>query len=289
MVQSLGDIKVYGFIGSPIGYTRKGKPVYLVAGGADDEEGVQGPTTDTDTGSVEPQESAAPWAHYVEPLPDSVRPLVEPIFKQWDSDVTKRFQTYSQNQAKYEPWNPIIEQYGTPDQAQAAFQLMQAINENPEQVYQALVEEFGFGDQGGSEPEDSDTGDEDPLDPRVQQYAQMTEQMAEIMLAQQQAEAQAQEDAELERYMGELTTKYGEFDNEYVLAHMNLGYTGEQAVEKYQKMLEQYVSKAPAASAPVVLGAGGGLPSQAVDPGKLNSKDTRSLVAQMLAAQAAES
>lgn len=279
----------YGFIGEPIGCTRRGKPIYMVRGGSTpDGEGIQGPTTGTDTGATEPQENATPWAQYLEPLPESVRPLVEPVFKQWDGDVTKRFQAYSQDQAKYKPWDSVIEQYGDPQQAQAAFQLMQAINENPEQVYQALVQEFGFGDQGGTEPEDDlDDSDTPARDPEFETVKNMTEQMAEIMLAQQMADQQAQEDRKLEEYMGQLTEKYGDYDNEYVLAHMNLGYTGEQAVEKYQSMLNNRIAAAP--QAPRILGAGGGLPSQAVDPAQLNSRDTKALVAQMLAAQAAES
>jgi hypothetical protein len=246
-------------------------------------ENVQGPTSGTDNGQTEPQEHAAPWAQYTQELPDSVRPLVEPVFQKWDADVTKRFQKYSQDLEPFKAWQPVIEQYGDPQVAQQAFALMEAINTDPEKVYQALAEQFGFGDQGGTEPEDEDAP---YVDPEFQTVKQMTEQMAQIMLQQEEAARAAEEDAALESHLAELKEKYGEYDEEYVLAHLNLGYTGEQAVEKFQQMMGTVRQKLTGPSAPVLLGSGGGLPSQSIDPAQLNSKDTKSLVAQMLAAQA---
>lgn len=245
---------------------------------------VQGPTTDTDTGQVEPQEQKAPWAEYLEPLPESVRPLVEPTFKKWDADVTQRFQQYSQTLEPYKAWDPVIQEFQDPQVAQQAAALMQAINEDPERVYRALAEQFGFGDQGAEEPTTEESSPEDYVDPEFATYRQMTENMAAIMLAQQQAEEAAREDAALDNYLTELKTKYGDFDDEYVLAHMHLGMDGEQAVAKFQGLLNQRLAQVP--TAPTILGAGGGLPSQAIDPAQMNSKDVKNLVAQMLAAQA---
>lgn len=248
-------------------------------------EDVQGPTTDTDNGAAEPTANSnpAPWAEYLEPLPDSVRPLVEPAFKKWDADVTQRFQKYSQDLESYKEWDPIREEFGDPQVALQAAQLMQAINEDPERVYRALAENFGFGDQGGQEPE-PENDPSDYVDPEFAAYRQMTENMAQIMLAQQEAESAAKEDAELDNYLSELKSKHGDFDEEYVLAHMHLGMDGEQAVAKFQSIIGN--ARQTSQTAPTILGSGGGLPSQVIDPGQLNSRDTKALVAQMLAAQA---
>lgn len=248
---------------------------------------VQGPTTDTDNGQVEPQEQKAPWADYLEPLPESVRPLVEPTFKKWDADVTQRFQQYSQTLEPYKAWDPVIQEFQDPQVAQQAAALMQAINDDPERVYRALAEQFGF--DAGQGDEEADNGfdkPEDYVDPEFAQYRQMTENMAAIMLAQQEAERAAQEDAELDQYISGLKQKYGDFDDEYVLAHMHLGMDGEQAVAKFQSILQNRLAQVP--TAPTILGSGGGLPSMAIDPGQLNSRDTKNLVAQMLAAQMKE-
>jgi len=253
---------------------------------SEDVGSVQGPTTDTDNGSAEPQENKAPWADYLEPLPDSVRPLVEPVLRKWDADTTQRFQRYSQQLEPYKAWDPVIQEFQDPQVAQQAAQLMHAINTDPEQVYRALAENFGFGDQGNEEPEEPDD-DKPYVDPEFATVKQMTEAMAEIMLAQQQEAAQAQEDAELDQYIGSLKQQYGDFDEEYVLAHMSLGLSGEQAVGKFQQLVGGVRQQVAGPPAPTILGSGGGLPSQAIDPGSLTSKDARALVAQMLS-QAAQ-
>jgi hypothetical protein len=72
------------------------------------------PVTDTAVTAEEP--AASPWAEYLEPLPESVRPLVEPAFKEWDAQVTKRFQSLH---SEYEPYKQIIDDYEPDALAQA--------------------------------------------------------------------------------------------------------------------------------------------------------------------------
>lgn len=250
------------------------------------DEDVQGHTdlsVGTDNGATESVSNRAPWADDLDSLPESVRPLVEPVFKKYDANTTQRFQKYSQDLEPYKAWDATIEQFGSPETAMQAHQLMQMLNDDPEQVYKALVEQFGYGDQGVEEP---DTDEESNyVDPEFASVKQMTEAMAGIMLQQQEDAEQAQEDAELAAHLADLTAKFGDYDEEYVLAHLQLGYTGEQAVEKYQKAINGRLAQAP--TAPTILGGGGGLPSQAIDPATMSSKEIKNLMAQMLA-QAAQ-
>lgn len=246
------------------------------------EDDVQGPTTDTDNGAAEPVISTTPWAQYLEPLPESVRPLVEPAFREWDAATTQRFQKYSQQLEPYKAWDDTIEQFGDPQVAQQAFALMQALNDDPAKVYQAIAENYGFGDQGNAEPEYPDEN-APYVDPEFASVKQMTEAMAQIMLADQQARDEANEDAELDEHLSTLTEAHGEFDQEYVLGLMQIGYSGEQAVEKYLAVMGQIQQRVTGPPAPTILGSGGGLPSEAVDPASMSSKDTKALVAQMLA------
>lgn len=249
-----------------------------------DEDIVQGqPEGGTDTGAVEPVPNRAPWADDLDSLPESVRPLVEPVFRKYDANTTQRFQKYSQDLEPYKAWDESIQQFGSPEIAQQAFSLMQAINDDPERVYKLLAENYGYGDQGVEEP-DTDS-EAEYVDPEFASVKQMTEAMAEIMLAQQQEQQYANEDAQLNAHLEDLKTKFGDYDEEYVLAHLQLGYTGEQAVAKYQQAINARLTSAP--TAPTILGGGGGLPSQAMDPGNMSSKDIKNLMAQMLA-QAAQ-
>lgn len=226
------------------------------------------------------------WSSYLEDLPESVRPLVAPKFEEWDKNVQQLTQKVH---SRYEPlreWEPLASEYD-PEIAMQALQLMEALNEDPRRVYDALAENFGFGQtqapSGQGQDDNADFLDEDgnPLDPRIQNVEQMTNAMAEILLAQQRIQQEAQEDAELENYLQELADTHGDYDEEYVLAQMHMGVDGEEAVRKYHELVGQARQSQP--NAPTVLGSGGGLPSQAIDVNSLDSAATKSLVAQFLA------
>lgn len=230
-----------------------------------------------------PQEPVSPYAEHLESLPESVRPLVEPIFKKWDADVTQRFQQVHSQYEPYKAWEPIASEYD-PDTVQQAIQLAQVLNEDPRRVYDALAENFGYAsEQGHADPDAEDDSEFDGpvIDPRLQTVEEMTNAMAEIMLSQQRIQQEAQEDAELDAYLNDLKSKHGDYDEEYVLAHMHMGFSGEEAIAKYQQLIGQARQTAPVA--PAILGSGGGLPSNAIDPAQLSTKDTKALVAQFLA------
>lgn len=249
------------------------------------EAGVEQPVgggQDVTQQSQSNEQPSSPYAQYLEPLPESVRPLVEPAFKKWDADVTQKFQSVHSQYEGLKPWESIAQSGYDPETAQQALALMQAINDDPEQVYRALAESFGFGEQGQTDPA-GNVPDDEYVDPRFQTVEEMTNAMAEILLQQENARREAAEDAELDQYLNTLKQQHGDYDEDYVLAHMQLGMTGEQAVQKYQQMLQGFQATRPGATAPAVLGSGGSLPSQSIDPAKLSSKDTRDLVAQMLA------
>jgi hypothetical protein len=257
---------------------------------------VQGPDSTPVTDSNNDQGSGGnPWDSYVTELPESVRPLVEPIFKKWDADVTQKFQSVHSQYEPYKGYEPVIQSGYDPEDIQQAIAIAEALNENPRAIYDALLEQYGpqwnvavQGEQGQNGPDAGDNSDLGYTDPKLQQIEQMTNAMAEILLSQREQEEAAREDAELEQYLGALKEKYGEYDADFVLAKMYAGMDGEQAVQQYQQLVEQARAQAPRPNAPVVLGSGGGLPSQQIDPAQLNNKDTKALVAQLLA-QAAQS
>jgi uncharacterized protein YciW len=61
----------------------------------------QQPPAQQVTQQVTESESQAPYANYLAELPETVRSLVEPTFKKWDGDVTRRFQELH---SEYDPW-----------------------------------------------------------------------------------------------------------------------------------------------------------------------------------------
>ncbi len=243
-------------------------------------------------GAVEPQqETKAPWADYLEPLPDSVRPLVEPTFRKWEADTTRKFQEVHSQYEPFKPYQEILPEFGNPDNARAALEVMRVLNEDPEQLYNILVEQFGFGSDAGEQgSEDTETGETDEtVDPRFKEVEETTNMLAELYLEQQRQAEEAAEDAKLDQLLTEAKNKYGDmWDEEWVLAHMEVGLSPDEAMQKYQDKFGKFIQPSPPAPvAPAILGGGGGLPASSIDPGSLSNKERRALVAQMLA-QAAE-
>jgi hypothetical protein len=95
---------------------------------------------------------------------------------------------------------------------------------------------------------------------------------------------QAEADQQLDNDLKSLREKFGEFDDRYVLGLAMAGVSLEEAVQEYQK---KFGGSRPAdPNTPNVLTPGGGLPTDRVDPKKLDGPGTRSLVEQMLRASA---
>lgn len=54
----------------------------------------------------------APYAEYLDRIPEEHRGVVEPVFKEWDGNVTRRFQEHSEYRRRFEPYEQMgIDQY----------------------------------------------------------------------------------------------------------------------------------------------------------------------------------
>lgn len=230
------------------------------------------------------------WESVLSKLPEEFHPLVTPEFQKWDTEAQKRIENVN---SQFEAYKPFLEHGISPDELGQGLQLMQRINENPQAVYQALGEAFGL---TANEVQDAIEGEgeeeEEPQnfqDPRVDQLQQGVELIAQNILEQNRVKLEAEADAELDRNLTELKTKHGEFDEQYVLSLVasNPDLSLDQAHAAYQQLTQRILQQNPRPFAPNVMGNSGGgtgLPSQAIDPVKLDGKSRRDLVAQMLAA-----
>lgn len=277
--------------GSLIGFRRNGQPIYLIGGGSEGatEQPIQNDSQgQTDTGVVEPAEQKAPWSSYLEDLPESVRPLVEPKFKEWDSNVTQQFQKVHSDYAPYKAYEPIVQAGHDPELVLQAIQFAEAFQENPEAVYKAMQEAYGFGgEQGqGTSSEQVPETEDDQYDPRFLELEQTTQTLAQIMAAQYEEEQAQQLDQALDDEITAAKEKHGDFDETVVLGWCaaNPQLSIEQAAVRYNQAIEAAVAKRQAPNVPTIMGGGGSLPSQAIDPAKLTRSDTKSLVAQYLEA-----
>jgi hypothetical protein len=228
------------------------------------------------------------WDSVLSQLPEEFHPLVTPEFQKWDQAAQKRIEDVNSQLAQFEPYKPFIESGIQSEHLEQGLQFLHQLNTNPQAVYEALKEAYGYDSSVDAEEED-DSEPEVFQDPRFDQLQQGVELVAQTILQQQQEKLNEQASRELDRELTELREKHGDFDERYVLslAAVNEGLTLEQAVQSYQQMAQNILQTNPRPFAPTVMGnssGGTGLPSQAIDPRKLDGKETRSLVEQILRA-----
>src|SRR6266702_3198402 len=93
--------------------------------GQNNGTGSQGQETQQQQQAQQNQQPA-PYAPYLEQIPESVRGVVEPVFKNWDAGVTQRFQQLHSQYDWAEPWQEIAQQYD-PETVSQAVQVLSAL------------------------------------------------------------------------------------------------------------------------------------------------------------------
>jgi hypothetical protein len=248
----------------------------------------QDPGSDEGTEFLTAEEAAASgghpaWQEILDAIPEQYREAVTPTLEKWDKGVSKRFQSLH---SKYEPLKQY-EEYD-PTELEIAVNLKQAIEVDPRAVWELLAQTYDLQplEQGASEQgsgtvgqgfyEEGGEGPDPLLLQTQQQLAEQAQQLAELQQARELQEAEEQLDA----YMAYLHDEHGEFDDDYVVTLLANGVDGKEAVNRYKSKFPEAAPSAPAA--PKVMGAGGGVPSRAIDPNTLSNNETKDLVAQML-------
>lgn len=218
--------------------------------------------------------------------------IVEPYLGKWNAGVNRRFQEL------HGELSPFKELGADPDTLRQAMTVYQMIDNDPQQVMAVLQEalaEMGAGDpaggapQGQGEPPAPGEPNASAIPPELEQrfsvFEQVLGQMAEKFLEQQGQQAQTQEDEQLDQYMGQLKAEFGEFDEPFVIAQMMSGKSAEDAVQAYNAVIQAAVDKrARTPNYGPVLGGGGAVPQEGKKITDATDKETRGLVASILAA-----
>ena len=225
----------------------------------------------------------APYAEYLEGLPESVIPLVEPAFKKWDADTSTRFQKVHSEYDDVKPFRDLVQQGVDYDTAVRGLTLLQRLEADPRAVYDAMAASFGFAEQGQTPPGDEDEfSSEEITDPRFAQVEGVTKAMAEYLLAQEQEKVAQAAEQQLDQTLTALHSAHGDFDEEFVLTRMYNGSSPENAVKAYNELVENAVKARQRPVSPILMGAGGGIPTEPVNVSQASNKDIKALVAATL-------
>lgn len=233
----------------------------------------------------------APYAEYLQRIPEEHRGLVEPVFKDWDGNVTKKFQEHSDFRKQWEPYQQAGINQFDPQTLQGLVQFAQMDREQFTDWLREQATEAGLLQQDpGIDPSMVDPGVEQALQqhltPLQQQVQEQQQQLQQYMEQQQVAQAHQYIQSQLDELKAQdpnlnmdavekLTANYLDDPQNAV----------KRAFEDYQKLaasIEQgfLQRKTQGPGAPNM---GGGLPAGAEQPKTL--KDAESAMIEALTAQ----
>lgn len=265
------------------------------------EDGGQGFSGGTEGG----QGGNPAWGEMLSAIPQEYHSAVTPHLQNWDRGVQERFQKVH---SSYEPYKEFVDNQIPPDHIRVAMGLAQALEESPEQVYQALHEQFGqqqmngngadpaAGAQFGGEEQGESGAEYSQLPPEfMQQYQTMEQQvntMRDIMLQQKEQQDKAREDEELDimyQQMSKENPVFAELNKDgaaepYINSLLMAGLNQKDALDRFLSFVDSVGSYHNRPKPPQIMGAGGFMPEQTVRPRDLSDQQRKAMMVQMLKA-----
>lgn len=269
--------------------------------------------TDSGAEPVQPQgqgEDAgttdAPYAEYLNRIPEEARGQAEEAFKAWDANTTQRFQEASQYRKSWEPYEQVGVNQHDPQTVQWALQFAQVAQENPQAIqewFQGYAQQHGLQAAQEAAQEAVTAGEFDPYDPNTLQsqiekalapISQQLEQMTQWRSQQEQQAHEAGLERQLEAACEELARKHGDaFDAErvrslawkYAAPGADPKHVIQQAWDEFQQWRghfeKQFVQ--PKVNVPAPAESGGGIaPAADTDWGmKASNARARAMLEQM--------
>jgi hypothetical protein len=236
-----------------------------------------------------PQVGHPAWQQILDQIPSEYHEAVIPTLQRWDSGVSRRFQRIHDEYAPYKELGEF-----EPDSIKEAMNVYNALNNDPAATWEAIGRVYGLSpqqvSQAASDDEDFDMDDlpapiRERLN-RLDEHDRTLVQLSQQIQQQQQASQQEQEDEALEEYLDDLREEYGDFDEEYVVGLIAAGLDGEDAVERFQELINDIANNTEIEQSPrypQVMSGGGGVPDMGqVDTSKMSNQDTQSLIAEIL-------
>lgn len=263
-----------------------------------------GTPIDPGAAQIDPNNDPGPnpaWNDVLNAVPAEFHNVLTENFKKWDQEAQSKIEQANAQIRAFEPYKAFVDNQIPASELENGLRLMYEVNTNPKDVWEALgkaynltpaqVQQIANDTANATDPNQPqgqpNAGQQQYKDPRIDQLQQGIELVSQIVLQDQQAKQAALEDQKLANELKSLEQKHGAFDEGYVLAMMQNGMNGEEAVKAFQSFRTGLLQNGQQSFAPNIIGSssgGTGYPSQAIDPRKLDDKGTRDLVRQMLEA-----
>lgn len=242
---------------------------------------------DGESGNAETPGLNPAWGEALSAIPEQFHQVLTPHFEKWDQSAQQRIEQANQTVSQFEPYKPFVENGISAQDLEQGIQLMYQLNTNPQAVYNALAEAYGFNAATGEIEGEEEEGEEDPnfQDPRFDSLQQGLDLVAQTLLQQEQQKLESQAEAQIDTELNQLREKHPNISEEFALSLMVNGFGIDDIGKQWDAISQNILQQNPRPFAPQVLGnssGGTGLPSQAIDPKTLSGKDTRNLVVQML-------
>ena len=227
------------------------------------------------------------WNEFLNIIPEDLHSQITPILSQWDKNIQAKFDTVA---SEWEPYKNFKDNKIDPQNLEFGINLVNQLSNDPKSVYDALKEHYKFDIDkitDTAKPSKEDTEDTvDPYETRFREYDDRINLLSRALIAKHQKEAEELEDRKLNNELDSLRKTHGDFDEQWVLSRMYNGVKAEDAVKNYLEwetgIRNRYSPK------PLIMGTGGGIPIQSIDPVKLNDRQVRDLIVEQLKAASLE-
>jgi hypothetical protein len=237
-----------------------------------------------------PQAGHPAWRQILDSVPEEYHAALIPTLQQWDTGVSRRFQRIHDEYAPYKELGEF-----EPDAIKEAMNVYNALNTDPGATWEAIGRVYGLSPQQVSQAasDDEDFDMDDLPAPIRERLARLDEHDRTLGILSQQIQQQNQaaemeaEDEALEEYLEDLREEYGEFDEDYVVGLIAAGVDGEEAIERFQQLLNAIANdieiEEDGTQYPQVMSGSGAAPSSdGIDTTKMSNQDTQALIAEIL-------
>lgn len=240
------------------------------------------------TGSSEAPGINPAWNDVLSVLPEQYHAVVTPHFQKWDNEAQNKITELNSQVGSWKDFQFLQEHGFTSEQVTQALNIMQELNTNPKNIYDALEEAYKFSGANSPVATGENPSEVNPWESKYNELQGQLSTISQIMLQQEEARNNARADAQVDAEINAALQKFPDVvldknTENYILTQ---AYTTGMSIEQaFQQFVDFRNALSPQPYAPQVMGStGGGVPSQAIDPKSLSGKDTRNLVVQMLMA-----